>query len=755
MKTESPLSNLMLNALPPWQSAVGVMQSGLAPQWFWQSDGMQRILAQLPAATRFSWLGPVPATPTTALSQLCQPWPVTLAWTLTGSWHLTPVADQPQQAPSPHPKQYWVEWQTRTDTEELAQQVAQAVNGSFLLDEMMDALAQVLHTAVPYSGARLAVLDETQNRVKLLAHLSPQGLEMLEGQCPGFVGDDPVLAHSLTRWEAQLYGAGHNKPRSMVWEEDLENEGLEKAVAMALPLVNKGVCIGVLALWRLPKEGALPFEPEEQSRLVQLGAQLAAAVENAQFYLRTQAQASREFLMNQLTSAIRQSLEVETILATAVKELGQVLGASRCLLEYWSTPLAADTLQQWFNNPNAASFVQPQVYRYHQPGTLPLATEGTASTALQAMAFRASRLKPGQSLLLDPFVLDTLEAEAPPGLSFEVLRQQQVASWVVVPLLLPEGLVGTLSLQQCGTPRTWLPEDITLLSSLAEQLGVALAQARLFGELARQKRSLEAALLELQEAQTHLVQNEKMAVIGQFVAGIAHEVNTPLGSMMSNTDTLASCVKKMQAQSQSLAAESLPEAFSDKRLGVMSQLLSINQMASERIRDIVKNLRNFARLDESERKEADLHEGLDSTLLLLQSAFPKNLSLQKQYDAELPPLLCYPGLLNQVFMNLLVNALHATEDKPEPVITLKTQYQTATPTQAAQIVVSVSDNGKGIAPDHLQKIFDPGFTTKGRGVGTGLGLALCFRMVDKHAGRIEVESTLGQGTCFKVILPLV
>ena len=176
-----------------------------------------------------------------------------------------------------------------------------------------------------------------------------------------------------------------------------------------------------------------------------------------------------------------------------------------------------------------------------------------------------------------------------------------------------------------------------------------------------------------------------------------------------------------------------------------TSVVAISRDACQRIDQIVRTLRNFARLDESERKSADLHEGLDSTLTLAAHLLKNRITVQREYG-DLPHVLCYPNQLNQVFLNLIVNAAQAVEGAG--TITIRTRRADGS------VVVEISDTGCGIPPENLTKIFDPGFTTKGVGVGTGLGLAICYRIVANHQGRIEVESTVGAGTTFRITLPI-
>jgi signal transduction histidine kinase len=320
------------------------------------------------------------------------------------------------------------------------------------------------------------------------------------------------------------------------------------------------------------------------------------------------------------------------------------------------------------------------------------------------------------------------------------------------PIVSSEAWLGVLVLHQCDKVRQWAMEDQELLTGIAEHLGLAMGQARLFAKVQQQKTTIETAYAELQTAQVQLVQTEKMAVLGQFVAGVAHEVNTPLGSIISNNQTIQRLLERLEGVlPASCFAE--PESSVTKYWTMAKELLGISELAGSRIKEIILNLRNFARLDEDQKIVADLHEALDSTVLIIRNNFPKTLVLNKQYAENLPKVSCYLGPINQVLMNLMGNALHAMADVPNPVLTLSTGVVNHEVLGCA-VFVSVQDNGKGIAPEHLQKVFDPGFTTKSRGVGTGLGLALCYKTMEKHNGLLTVTSTVNEGACFTLWLPL-
>ena len=266
-------------------------------------------------------------------------------------------------------------------------------------------------------------------------------------------------------------------------------------------------------------------------------------------------------------------------------------------------------------------------------------------------------------------------------------------------------------------------------------------------DLKAANKQLEEAMHRLKTAQNQLVLQEKMASLGNLVAGVAHEINNPVGALNSAADVSARCINRIV---ESLA--SLPELSAlpqDSRFNKALELLRENNRialeASGRITRLVQSLRNFARLDESEFQEAELHEGLDSTLTLLNHELKDRVTVEKMYGT-IPRVRCYPNQLNQVFMNLLVNAIHAI-DGPG-VIHIETTAADAF------VHIKITDTGQGIPPEHLEKIFDPGFTTKGVGVGTGLGLSICYNIIQKHRGKIYVESQVGKGTTFTVSIPL-
>jgi PAS domain S-box-containing protein len=280
-------------------------------------------------------------------------------------------------------------------------------------------------------------------------------------------------------------------------------------------------------------------------------------------------------------------------------------------------------------------------------------------------------------------------------------------------------------------------------------------------------------LTEIRQLQRQVLQAEKMASIGQLAAGVAHEINNPMGFIHANLFQMAEYVADLRrvfaeveglrkavargepgelreaAQRYDIAAE---EAQADFVLSDLAKAIRESQEGSERIRHIVQDLRDFSRMDSAERVLADINQCLDSTANIVWPMMKHLVVLEKEYQ-QLPSISCYPMQLKQVFMNLLVNAFQAIEEKighgsETGRVRLRTQLR------GDQVVVSVSDSGTGIAPENLARIFDPFFTTKKVGAGTGLGLSTSYSIVRRHGGTIAVESQVGGGTTFQVLLPV-
>jgi PAS domain S-box-containing protein len=280
-------------------------------------------------------------------------------------------------------------------------------------------------------------------------------------------------------------------------------------------------------------------------------------------------------------------------------------------------------------------------------------------------------------------------------------------------------------------------------------------------------------LTEIKQLQRQVLQTEKMASIGQLAAGVAHEINNPMGFIHANLFQMAEYVTDLRrvfsavedlrkavargdarevGEAAALLDATAEETQVDFLLSDLGKAIRESQEGSERIRHIVQDLRDFSHLDTGERVLADINQCLDSTANIVWPMMKHLVVLEKEYH-ELPSVACYPMQLKQVFMNLLVNAFQAIEEKiggraETGRIHLRTEVRDG------RVVVSVSDTGAGISPENLGRIFDPFFTTKKVGVGTGLGLSTCYSIVRRNGGTLRVESQLGRGSTFQVHLPV-
>ncbi|MBN2135671.1 MAG: HAMP domain-containing protein [Acidobacteria bacterium] len=344
---------------------------------------------------------------------------------------------------------------------------------------------------------------------------------------------------------------------------------------------------------------------------------------------------------------------------------------------------------------------------------------------------------------------------------FEFLRRfhnKKYKSMLTVPIIYADEILGFVMMLNKNEVEFMAPE-INYLTILANQVSVTIINARSYrviqglitdleskvrqrtDELVKRNQELENTLTELNETQSQLIQSSKMAALGQLIAGIAHEINSPLGSINANTDIYNRIFEIIQESPQ----DNLNEHQLNKYLKKMRELNKINTEASRRIIKIVSGLKNFARTDESEMRVANINDCILSTLTIIRHEIKNRITMKKNLG-NIPDILCYPDELNQVFMNLLINSIQAI--RGVGVIKIHTKKK------KNDIMIEIEDDGIGIDSKHLGKIFDPGYTTKGVGVGTGLGLSITYKIIEKHNGTIEVESRKGIGTKFTIKIPI-
>ena len=365
--------------------------------------------------------------------------------------------------------------------------------------------------------------------------------------------------------------------------------------------------------------------------------------------------------------------------------------------------------------------------------------------------------------------------------------QAGIRSLMAIPLISKDEVIGVLHLQSTQ-PNVYSEKDLRLAERVGNQIAGAIANAQLYSErkqaeealkknqeelikknreIDESRRNLQLALEELERAykelkasQAKILQQEKMASIGQLAAGVAHEINNPMAFISSNLGTLDKYVGRLtefiQTQTEVIeslqateAIEGLNRKQKELKLDYITEdikgLISESLDGSERVQKIVQGLKSFARVDEAEYKYTDMNECIESTINIVWNELKYKATLKKDYG-KLPLTKCYPQQMNQVFMNLLINAVHAIENQGE--IAIKTW------SEDGSILIAISDTGRGIPKEQLSKIFEPFFTTKEVGKGTGLGLSITYEIVERHNGEITVESEVGKGTTFTVRIPI-
>ena len=313
---------------------------------------------------------------------------------------------------------------------------------------------------------------------------------------------------------------------------------------------------------------------------------------------------------------------------------------------------------------------------------------------------------------------------------------------LLVPVLFGVDLLGIIAVGHKLTTERLGTDERQLLRTLANQSAIAIENARAFDEIAQLNRTLEARVddrtRELRETQAQLMQSEKMRSLGQLVAGVAHELNNPIGFVHANLALMDDFVDRLTNASED------PEKRRKAR-ETIEKLLSRSREGTTRVKDIVQNLRDFSRTDQADLQRVSLNHEIDVTLGLMEPRLKGGVTIERDYG-ELPQVRCFAGQLNQVFMNLLMNACDAVEGNG--TIRIRTRPD------ADGVLLEFEDDGAGMPEEVRQRIFEPFYTTKPVGQGTGLGLSLSHGIVESHGGTMEVRSVAGEGTTFSIRLPL-
>ncbi len=467
-----------------------------------------------------------------------------------------------------------------------------------------------------------------------------------------------------------------------------------------------------------------------------------------------------KILKTRLSSQIRNSLDLNTILSTVVVEVRELLQIDRCQFFWCHQEDESTTLE------------------LSQQACAPDLTEPLGCSPIQNVEALSEAAMQGNLLCFDDIATDSwLDFK-----SRNLLVTLGFKSLLTVSVQTQSGRLGVIVCEHSRALRPWSDDEVEIIRGVADQLAIAIDQAQLYNQsraataaATTQAEQLNQVLHNLKETQAQLIQTEKMSSLGQLVAGVAHEINNPVNFIYGNlthvSEYTLGLLELVELYQQS-NAHSTPEVEAhieaidlDFMAEDLPKILVSMKMGANRIREIVLSLRNFSRLDEAEMKPVNIHEGIDSTLLILQNRFkqtPGNAGIEivKEYG-DIPLVECYAGQLNQVFMNLIGNAIDALdsynskrtieeiEAKPSQIV-IRTQLR-----NLDRITVKIADNGPGMTEAVKQRLFDPFFTTKAAGKGTGLGLAISTQIVtEKHNGAIWCISEPGQGAEFWVEIPI-
>ncbi|MEM9926736.1 MAG: GAF domain-containing protein, partial [Cyanobacteria bacterium P01_D01_bin.50] len=556
-----------------------------------------------------------------------------------------------------------------------------------------------------------------------------------------------VYDHCFSENFAPLYRTGRVNAIADIHQEKFKDcyveilQQFQVRANVVAPLLKEGELWGLLCIHQCDKPRN--WQPSEVEFISQIAEQLSVALKQDLYLKQVQIQAvqlaeaterekamERQKLLATTIDKIRQSLDIKTIFKTTTQAVRELLEVERVAIykfnSDWRGKFVADSFKDdWKPVINTQPIVQPTFSDDDDDDNLP--------------------------------------------------RHE-----TFVPISQREKLWGLLVAYQNSQPRYWKDEEVNLLAQVGVQLGIAIQQAELLEKTKTQATKLATALQELKQTQAQLIQGEKMAGLGQLMAGVAHEINNPVNFIFANlthvnqyTKDLLQIVNLYRQNSSNLPPEiqdQIEKLDLDFIIEDLPKTLNSMEVGSDRISQIVLSLRNFSRKDEAELKEVHIHEGIDSTLLILGHRMKENgaypgINLTKKYG-ELPLIQCYPAQLNQVFMNILGNSIDALEQKWTDLQQKFAQSSTKTAkillniqitTEAIddKVVIKIADNGNGIPEEVRNKIFDPFFTTKEVGKGTGLGLPICYQIVvEKHHGQIQCSSQIGQGTEFLIELPI-
>ncbi|MEG4282625.1 GAF domain-containing protein [Microcoleus sp. A006_D1] len=651
-----------------------------------------------------------------------------------------------------------VQMQQQVQLSNLLNQINNEIRSTLDIEQILTSACRLLGQALECS--RVSILVKESNREKTLVTRG----EYNAGDYPIQLGmkvpvtDNPHLTAVVSGQESLALTKFLDFPGLNEQTRQIA-EALEIKSMLAVATRYQGEVNGIIGLHQCDRERE--WTHWEQQLLEGVASQLAIAINQAKLYSKTRRQAEKESLLRLIGNQIRSTLDLGTILQTAVREVRQLLQCDRVIMYQFE--------DNWVGKVVVEDMTVPW------PSILGNMGADKCFRGDYADLYQQGRVKAINDIFnagLEPChvdFLDSLQVKANLIVPIVTSRSEENSPEIdgSCNFKFPGRLWGLLIAHECHDTRNWELQETELLSQLADQMAIAIQQAELYSKVREaavksqaQTQQLQAAMQELRSTQQQLIQSEKMSGLGQMVAGIAHEINNANNFIHANLFHAQEYFKVLD-EALELCGNACPEAAAalvriNEELELdyiredFSKLLNSMREGSSRIRSIVTTLRSFSRLDHAEFKAVDLHEGLESSLLMLQNKLKTNIKIDKQYGS-LPRIKCHAGQINQVFYNLLDNALDAIDSTSKPGELTIRSWQS----EPDWVTISVRDTGNGIPAEIQDKIFDPFFTTKPVGKGTGLGLSVCYQViVQAHGGRIRCVSQVGEGTEFIVELPL-